>query len=782
MLLKNVIKTLMKKWMQLIAIGLIIILSSCTYTMMFYGLSGIEEPTENFLNETNQEDFSVEMLNMVTVEESSYPIVRNLLSRGFYSLSDVKKMEPATFYKLMDNRIKEFEEIRPNFSLELREYKNTQYDFKGKSHKSLIVKDSKEINLALMEEGTKPSKDNEIAVNKIYAEKNAIAIGDPLVIKNRQYKVTGFVLLPDYTLPMFDDSFNLDTGLQTLMLMTDSEYERFDDKEGFRLAGVNLTEEIVDTAFDKDELPFVTQIAATKANMRSGAIYDELTQGKVMALGLSIFIAIIAVIIVSIMIYNLLHAERGQIGILKALGYRRREIAMPYFLSVLFFALIMLIAGYFLGTVFAEPLKELYLDFYLLPSVKINQSLTVFATAIFVPFLFFAAVSGVIIYRILGETALELLKPHENKSINKLSKSLSRMLANAKGMTKFKYLHAIRSTGSFFIFFIGIMFSTILISFSFMMGGMVDRMTIDYLNKVDYQYESYADVTKRLPEVGIGEEKFLIYPYASLEDKLISLQGLSPRNNLYKLYDESGDDITVYTQNGAVITKRLSVKLGISEGDTISVKVNQDFYAFTVKGVSDEYIADKVYLNIERLSNMLSENQSSRLFSGIYSTDKPSADYYSTIISKEGLIEQSKAMSNYTQFIVNIMIGGSAMIAASILFVLTSFTVEKNYYVISLLKVMGYKRREVNAMILNSYFVYAVISYLVSIPIALAVLYWMMDLFASEYGVILPLKFEPIFVVRTLAILVVIYFVSTYISRRKIERIPLQEVLKTYGE
>ena len=55
MLLKNVIKTLRKKWMQLVAIGFIIILSSATYTMMFYGLSGIEEPTEAYLSDYNQE-------------------------------------------------------------------------------------------------------------------------------------------------------------------------------------------------------------------------------------------------------------------------------------------------------------------------------------------------------------------------------------------------------------------------------------------------------------------------------------------------------------------------------------------------------------------------------------------------------------------------------------------------------------------------------------------------------------------------------------------------------
>ena len=316
MLLKNVIKTLRKKWMQLVAIGFIIILSSATYTMMFYGLSGIEEPTEAYLSDYNQEDFAVEMLNRVTLEEAAYPIAAALLARGFYSLSDIKKVEPSTFYKLMENRIAEFEASYRDVSLELREYKNTSYTYQGQSHKALLVKDGETINLSYMEEGRKPSADNEVAVTKVYADKNDLTIGDALLIKNKSYRVTGFVLFPDYTLPMFDETFNLDTGLQTLLLMSDKEYENFDDKESFRLAGMNLSEESIDTTYDKEELPFVSQIADTQTSMRSGAIYDELTQGKVMALGLSIFIAAIAVIIVSILIYNLLHAERGQIGIL----------------------------------------------------------------------------------------------------------------------------------------------------------------------------------------------------------------------------------------------------------------------------------------------------------------------------------------------------------------------------------------------------------------------------------------------------------------------------------
>jgi len=601
-------------------------------------------------------------------------------------------------------------------------------------------------------------------------------------LESKQYRITGFVLFPDYTLPTFDNTFNIDTGLKCLILMTDREYEDLDAKEAFRLAGINLTAQEINTAYDKDKLPFVNQIIPTAASMRSGAVYDELTQGRVSSLGLSIFLATIAVIIVSIMMSNLLHSERGQIGILKAMGYRRLEIALPYFLSVVVMALFMLIVGYIVGYNYAEPLKKMYLDYYLLPQVKIGQSLTVFVTAIFVPLFFFALFSGLIIYRMLGERALDLLRPHETTSLNRLSKYMSRLLAKAKGKTKFKYLHAIRSTGSFAIFFVGIMFSTILITFSFMMSDMFDMLTVGYLNRVDYKYQSYADFTKRIPEPKSGEEKFLVYPYAYVGDRVITLEGLSPDNKLYNLIDSSGNNLTKCIRNDAVVTSQLGLKLGIKSGDTINIKVGTDYYDFVVRGMTDDYTVDQVYLNISKLSNMVSENKSSRLYSGIYSTYEPSSEYYSMIISKAGIIELSKSMSNYMDFMINILVGGSAVIAASILFVLTSFTVEKNYYAISLLKVLGYRRREVNSMILDSYFIYALMSYFISIPIAIAILNWVMDIFWVEYGVIIILKYRPQYMLQGLAILIAIFFTGTFLARRRIEKIPLQEVLKTYSE
>jgi len=782
MLLKNVLKTLRKKWMQLAAIGIIVVMSSLIYTMMFYGLTGITEPTLSYLHDYSQEDFSVEMFSTVTSQESHYPVLQNLLAKGIYNLEDIKKSEPGLFQQLIDSRIHEFNKVYPDTKLELREYKMLDFEYKGIDNRAFITTDAKSINLSYMEEGVKPSKDGEIALDKIYADKNSLSIGDSYVMDGKRYRITGYVLFPDYTFPSFEKNFFVDTGLLPLILMTDSEYNSVNAKESFRLSGKILDGSQIVTSFDKDKLPYVTQIIATADNLRSGLIYIKLAQWKGMALILSIFIASIAVVIVSIMMSNMLNSERGQIGILKAMGYRRLEIAAPYFLAVPLFAFIMLNIGYLFGSIIADPLRKLILNFYLLPEAPINHSFSVYATAIFTPLLFFTVFSGAVIFKMLAENPLELLRPHENASVNLLSRYLSRLLRKAKGKTKFKYLHAVRSTGSFVIFFLGIMFATMLMTYAFTLTGVIDRITVGYLNKVSYQYQSYADFTKLVPEAVGGEEKFLVFPYSYVKDNIVNLEGLSPDNRLYKLYSESGQDLTKFIKNDAVITKDLSLKLSIKVGDIIKIKVGNDYYSFNVKGITDDYSSNTVYLNISRLSRIISKNQSSYLFTGIYSTQKPSSEYYNIIVSKQASIDQSKAISNFVYFLINAMIVVSAVIATSILFVLTSFTVEKNYYSISLLKVLGYRRREVNSMVLNSYFVFALISYLVSVPIAVAIIGWMTDFFLKLYDIVLPLQYDPADSVIGLAVIVVIFLTGTYASRKKIERIALQEVLKTYGE
>ncbi|SER89351.1 ABC transporter permease [Salisediminibacterium halotolerans] len=780
MLLKNVRRTLSKKWMQLSAISLIIFLSSFIYTALFYGISGIEEPTETYLADYNQEDFAVEMMNRLTEREWLEFSGEDLEGVGLVTLEDVKEEDPDLFMEIIHERKEAFKEENSGVELELREMKTLYFDASNGEHEALALKDAASINRSFIEDGQKPAADDEVALTQIYAEKNGLAIGDDVFLHGDRYTISGFVLFPDYTLPMFDESFALDAGKQTLFLFTDNAYEDLSENESFRLAGTWTDEEGELTA-EEEGTAFVTHLIDTKSNMRSGAVYDELSGSKAAGLGLSLFISLIAVIIVAMLMQNLLQAERGQIGILKALGYRRVNVALPYLLALLPLAFGMLVLGYAAGYAAAEPMKNVYLDFYLLPETPIGQRLDVFLLAIFAPFAVFTFVSGWIIYRILGERPLALLNPKETDSVNALTRVVSKCLTRAKGAVKFKYLHAVRSTGSFVIFFLGIMFATILILFAFMMNGMMERMTTEYLEKMAYEYEAYPEEPLELDELPPETEPFLVYPYAQYEEETVILQGVEADNDLHHLYNEEDENITREINDGAVLSETMRMKFDIEIGDTVDLKVNQQEIEAEVRGFTAEYLTDKVYFDLEELSLIVSDGESTELYSGVYSLSALPEDDFATVISKQGMIDQNESLEGYLDVMTTILIAGSSIIAASIMFILTSFTVEKNFYAISLLKVLGYSRREVNGMILNSYFVYMLLSYVLSIPIALAALHFLV-VFMAGYGVVLPLELEPVSLIFTLMILVVIFFISTEISRRKIQRIPLQEVLKRYYE
>lgn len=781
MLWRNVRRTLARQWMQVLAIGVIVVFSSATYTMMAYGMGGIAEPATTYLADHVQEDFAVEMVQVVTPEEARVPAVRALAERGVRRLTDIKRLEPATFARLMNDRIDAAAE-HLGATLELRQFKLLDFTRQGRSHTALVARDARRINLSYLETGTRPRRDDEIAVNRMWALKNGLASGGTVAMGGHRYRITGNVLFPDYTLPVFDQTLNLDTGLQVLVLMTDDAYEGLDAPETFRLAGVLDDGGEVDTVFDAADMPFAIQVVATSGNYRSGAIYDELTQGRVTGLGLSLFIAGIAVVIVTIMMSHLMNAERGQIGVLKALGHSRWGIATPYLGSIVGVALVMLLAGYAVGLALADPLKVMYLDFYLLPSQPVTQNVSVLLVAVGVPALFFTVCSGLIINRLLGQRALDLLRPHVGGSLNALTRVAGRLLRRAGSRTRFTVLHAVRSTGSFVLLGVGMLFATLLITFALMMDGMVDRMVVGNLASVGYRYEAWLDATRRTPEPEPGQESFLSWPYARVGDEVVALHGLEPDNRLYRLTDPQGHDVTASLRHAAVVTRSLAVKRDLAPGDTVRVRVDDEEYAFPVAGVSDEYTGDRVYLDIGRLSAILSDGRSRHLVSGIYSVTEPPADRYEVVISTRALIDRARAMSDYTALMVNVLVGASSAIAASILFVLSAFTVERNFYSISLLKVLGYRRREVNAMLLNSYLVFALVAYAASVPTAVVALDALTAVFVQEYGVILPLELDPLDVMRGLAIVVVIYAVGTWASRRRIDRIPLQEVLKTYGE
>ncbi len=788
-LYNNVKATFKSKWLQLTAIGIIIMMSSLIYTTMSYSISSLEIPTMAYLDEYFQEDFSIEMLEIMTEHELTEQYAETAIPVGIFTLSDLHRYDHTLFRKLVSNRIETIREIYPHLDLELRELKQIYFDHKGQNHQAMLVKDAKNINLSFIEKGEMPEQDHEIAISRIYAEKNSLRIGDTLAIREADYTISGFVLFPDYTFPMFGTTFLIDNAMQTLVLTTDNTFQTISGQNIYRLSGLiaedkkaEFKSQVIDTISDHPELYFVLSVVLTENQMRSGAIFDELKGSRVFSLGFSIIIAGIAMVMVSLLVHRILKTQRAQIGVIRALGYKSKEITFPFIMFIFLLVLPLLIAGYFIGVLASGPMRDLYIDFYLLPAEALYQNWLVFTTAIIAPLAVFVLLSVLIIHKLLTIKPLDLLNPDRENEVNRLTLAANYLLKKVKPRTKFKYLYILKNSTKFFTFFIGIMLSTILIFIAFSMNGLVERMTTATFEKTAYQYQAYIDITKGLPAIQKDQEKFLSYPNATLGENSITAMGLEENNQLYNLYNDQGENITKKLIDGVVVTKSLSIKQNILPGDNLDISIANRAYPLTVKGVTEDYSADITYFEIEALSNMITGGKDGSLFSGVYSKQKPTNDFFTVVIDKEDIAEQALLMQRFMDYAVNFFIAISCLIAVLILFVLTTMAVEDNYYNISLLKVMGYRKKEVNAMILDSYLIYTVFSFLISIPLALIFLGWTSDFFTTNYDLVFPFEIRPIQILMALGILLAVFFAGTWNAKKKAAGISLQETLKAYRE
>ncbi|MGL4772480.1 MAG: FtsX-like permease family protein, partial [Clostridium sp.] len=662
------------------------------------------------------------------------------------------------------------------------------FNEEGEGKTIRVLKGNDRINVSYFEEGRAPQNNDEVALTREYAEKNGLKLGDRARVGDKDYTLVGLVLFPDYALVMLENSFVFDAGKISVGLLSDDEFEGIGGKSRYVLGGKALgefdlkefKEKVMKGYGENRELGFITSITDTKGNMTSGAIYEEIKSGKVVTIGLSMIIASIALLIVAIIIYKILNTEKGQIGVLKALGYSKKEIGMPYFMIILVVTLPMLILGSVVGVFLGEPLRDLYLEFYLLPKMSVRPDFLIIVSAIVVPLVFFLGFSALIINLMLKKKPLALLSENKNEKVGLLIKWTDKMLGRAKTTTKFKYSFLLRNKAKFMVFLIGIFFSSSLIVMGFMMPSFFSKVSTDYYESKKFVYTGMIDISKGFPKVSNGEEKVLNIPGVELLEKRVSFVGLDENNELHKLYDMKGKDITSKIKDGVVISKSFNMIMGTNVGDEIKVKLGEEDKIFKVVDITEEYGECKAYINRETLSDIVTSGESKDMFNMVYSKGELNRDDFSVVINKNDALEQAESMQGFIRVSLYGIIGSAVFLSVIVLLILTSLTVEDNYFNISLLKVMGYSKKEVNSMILNSYLGYAVFAYLISVPCTV----WTMDVFvsymSSMFDMVMPFEFDFVYGVIGLVIIVGIFFIGTFAGKKKISRISLQEVLKKF--
>ena len=131
---------------------------------------------------------------------------------------------------MSDSDKKEIE--KNNIKIYKNFYKELQSDKKlsGSENATLrLFKNRKDVNKICIMDGELPKKNNEIALDRMFADNNKIKIGDTVGFSKEKYKVTGLVALSDYS-ALFSNNTDLmfDAVLFGVSIVTDEQFDAID--------------------------------------------------------------------------------------------------------------------------------------------------------------------------------------------------------------------------------------------------------------------------------------------------------------------------------------------------------------------------------------------------------------------------------------------------------------------------------------------------------------------------------------------------------------------------
>ena len=98
------------------------------------------------------------------------------------------------------------------------------------------------------------------------------------------------------------------------------------------------------------------------------------------------------------------------------------------------------------------------------------------------------------------------------------------------------------------------------------------------------------------------------------------------------------------------------------------------------------------------------------------------------------------------------------------------------------MKIFGYRKNEINKLVLNSNTLIVVAGYLLGIPALLGTVGVLYRSLTTNLQLILPVRLNPWYMILGLAVVMSTYEFAKLASRKKIAQIPMSEALKAGTE
>jgi putative ABC transport system permease protein len=555
-------------------------------------------------------------------------------------------------------------------------------------------------------------------------------------------------------------------------------------------------------AVDRELARYGALHAAGRARqMSNNALSSELSILRVLALMIPAVFLAVAAFLVNVVVSRLVFLERGEIAVLKALGFGNRRIARHYLVLVALIVSLAGVAGVALGAWSGRWMTGVYAAFYRFPTSPHHVSGSLIALTLTIGLA--AAIGGAMtaVYRIARMPPAQAMRPpaplsYRHSILERLA--ISRLVGPA-AMTVVREIQ--RKPFRFVMSTLGIAMGLAI----FVMGRF-SWDSFDYLMTEVYPREHREDLTvamvRPLPERAVHELAHLpgvqlaegqrIIPvrfHAMARWRDSTIVGLPPESELRHLLD-AGDRPLRLPAEGLVMTDKLVELLGLRIGDLVDVDILEGEFAtrkLPLRGTIAEAFGLQAYAQADWLARMLGEQP--RTSATLLRVDPDRmADVRDrlkrlpavlSVTSTAQVAARRREQTGSMMLVMTLILTlSAAAIAIGVVYNNARIALSLRSRDLASLRVLGFTRAEISEILLGELGVQV----LLGIPLGLLVGTWWARLLAAGMDpetIRFPVHIASQTYAAAIAIGIASALASALLVRRKLDRLDLVGVLKS---
>lgn len=747
--------------------------------------------------------------------------------RGSENADSRQCVEDGDFSLFVPMKDEEMEDLEADgVTIEPQFYMDYEID---EDHTIRIFANRDEINKIDLVKGTLAEKGNELVVERQFAEKNDISAGDVITFGGREFTVTGIGTTPDYDNVLKSlgdtgcDCLHFGTGFvaadvyDTLRAeeksikseeyyyayrlngaMTDDElkdrlenleftsgdvedpffqeyWDRTMGKKDDLTDGIqelkDETDDMIDDIFSEDAQNLMTFVKAGDNARIQAASGDQELYRSVGTIAGAILLILISYVL-SVFVVHSIDQESAVIGALYALGVKRKNLMAHYVTLPTVITFVSGLIGTLLGySSLGVPIQmqDCY-NYYSLPDLDVIYMPYLFIYGIVVPPVISIIVNSLVIRKRLSKPVLTMIRNEQKVGNGKDIK-----LGNMSFMNLFKIRQMLRESRTGFTVVFGMFVSLLLAMMSLEIYTYCANVNRDYVNDTKYEYMyTYKYPTEEVPEGGYEAYaktlKKKIYGY----NFDITVMGLTENNPFF--------DVNLSDSSSKVaISSSIAYKYGLDVGDTLTLKDDEadKIYAFEIASVAQYAPSFMVFMSYDKALELFDEPED--YFNVVFSDhalDVETGRLYATT-TKTDVKKAAGIFSDIMQGMILTIGGVSVLIFIVVMYLMMKVMIDRSSFNIALIKIFGYRNKEVKKMYLDGNFYIITIGALISIPLTK----WIMDVayepaFVPNIACGIDKSFPFWMYLAIFAGILILYFIINHLLIRRIRKMVPAEVLK----